>query len=138
MSLNLFLSNLFLTANNLPWNWVLKVRHKIQESSNVLLSLSRLEEARNAKQKLTRQMREKDDELEKSNGKVDSLRQDIKRADALRKDVIIFFIGHKIKRDFTLHLQSLCTYTVMGCVLVLIFTARAPQRGAQRRSHGTS
>lgn len=52
-----------------------------------LMHLDRLEELRSGKQKLTRLLKEKDDELEKSNTKVESLRQDIKRADALRKEV---------------------------------------------------
>ncbi|GAV07996.1 hypothetical protein RvY_17762 [Ramazzottius varieornatus] len=47
----------------------------------------KIDELRSGKQKLTRLLKEKDDELEKSNTKVESLRQDIKRADALRKEL---------------------------------------------------
>ncbi|XP_055343191.1 serine/threonine-protein kinase MRCK alpha-like [Paramacrobiotus metropolitanus] len=62
--------------------------HKLKSSSTEIAELNeRLEELRSAKQKLIRQLREKDDELEKSNAKVETLRQDIKRADALRKDL---------------------------------------------------
>ena len=48
---------------------------------------SRLSELRQQKQKLSRQVRDKEEELETSLQKIDSLRQDIRKAEKLRREL---------------------------------------------------
>ena len=53
----------------------------------VCLLLCRLSELRQQKQKLSRQVRDKEEELENSLQKIDSLRQDIRKAEKLRSQL---------------------------------------------------
>ena len=50
-------------------------------------SYCRLSELRQQKQKLSRQVRDKEEELENSLQKIDSLRQDIRKAEKLRREI---------------------------------------------------
>lgn len=59
-------------------------------SSNVNIYVCvfyRLSELRGQKSKLSRQVRDKEEELEVAMGKVDSLRQDLRRAEKLRREL---------------------------------------------------
>lgn len=49
--------------------------------------LARLSELRQQKQKVSRQVRDKEEELEQAMQKVDSLRQDMRRAEKLRREL---------------------------------------------------
>lgn len=49
--------------------------------------LARLTELRNQKQKLSRQVRDKEEELETAMQKIDTLRQDLRRAEKLRREL---------------------------------------------------
>ena len=48
---------------------------------------ARLTELRNQKAKLSRQVREKEEELEVAMNKTDTLRQDLRKAEKLRRDL---------------------------------------------------
>lgn len=50
--------------------------------------MSRLSEIRTLKQKLSRQLRDKEEELENALQKIDAFRQDMRKADKLRREVI--------------------------------------------------
>lgn len=54
---------------------------------NNLLNFPRLSELRQQKQKLSRQVRDKEEELENSLQKIDTLRQDIRKAEKLRREL---------------------------------------------------
>ena len=70
----------------------------VLSSSITRLSLhfERMEELRGAKQKLTRSLKEKDDELEKANTKVESYDKTLSVLDALRKEVCSNNIMHQV------------------------------------------
>lgn len=53
----------------------------------ILFFLTRLTELRNQKQKLSRQVRDKEEELETAMQKIDTLRQDLRRAEKLRREL---------------------------------------------------
>ena len=53
----------------------------------LLVSLCRLSELRQQKQKLSRQVRDKEEELERAMQKVDALRNDIRKAEKLRREL---------------------------------------------------
>ena len=53
----------------------------------ILYHFCRLSELRQQKQKLSRQVRDKEEELETSLQKIDSLRQDIRKAEKLRREL---------------------------------------------------
>ena len=53
----------------------------------IINPLFRLSEFRQQKQKLTRQVRDKEEELENSLHKIDTLRQDIRKAEKLRREL---------------------------------------------------
>lgn len=54
---------------------------------NLILLSHRLTELRNQKQKLSRQVRDKEEELETAMQKIDTLRQDLRRAEKLRREL---------------------------------------------------
>ena len=54
---------------------------------NQFLVFHRLTELRNQKQKLSRQVRDKEEELETAMQKIDTLRQDLRRAEKLRREL---------------------------------------------------
>lgn len=51
------------------------------------VSLPRLGDLRTQKQKLSRQVRDKEEELEQAMSKIDALRQDVRRAEKLRREL---------------------------------------------------
>ncbi len=53
----------------------------------IFFIFSRLSELRQQKQKLSRQVRDKEEELENSLTKIDTLRQDIRKAEKLRREL---------------------------------------------------
>lgn len=54
---------------------------------NLIFPFHRLTELRNQKQKLSRQVRDKEEELETAMQKIDTLRQDLRRAEKLRREL---------------------------------------------------
>lgn len=52
-----------------------------------LISLCRLSDLRTQKQKLARQVRDKEEELEVAMQKIDNLRQDIRKSEKLRREM---------------------------------------------------
>lgn len=53
----------------------------------IRFSLKRLTELRNQKQKLSRQVRDKEEELDNALQKIDTLRQDLRKAEKLRREL---------------------------------------------------
>lgn len=59
----------------------------MDERQIVLVMVCRLSELRNQKAKLSRQVRDKEEELEAAMNKTDTLRQDLRKAEKLRRDL---------------------------------------------------
>lgn len=57
----------------------------------IYLIICRLSEVRTLKQKLSRQLRDKEEELENALQKIDAFRQDMRKADKLRREVLRLF-----------------------------------------------